>query len=317
MINFVYYSENNKIKKLDDPTKVKKLLKNKKNSLWIDILNPDSNDIKFLTENFNFHSLALEDVMHRRQRPKIDDYDSYLFMVLRPIDKDKIRSVELDMFLGKNYVVTARKRQMDNVDKVVELFKKGNILNKGVDFLAYHLIDRAIDSYFPALDTIENKIDRLEDLVILEPKPEIIDELHTLKKVVFILRKLITANRELIGKLSRRGSPFIKPKTLIFLRDVYDHCFRQNDMIDTYRELISDTREIYLSQISNKLNQTMQTLTAIATITLPLAVIVGIYGMNFRFMPELEWRYGYFVVLAILLILAISMFYYFRRKGWI
>jgi magnesium transporter len=269
------------------------------------------------------HPLALEDIMNTTQRPKFEDYDSYIFVVLKIInntgEEDSSRVEQVSLILGPLYVLTFQERASSVFSGVKErlLRGKGRMRQQGSDYLAYALIDAAVDNYFGILETVGEKIEELEEAVIAEPTPATAEDLQRTKHEMLLLRKSIWPLREVISALQRGESPLIHDTTRIYFRDTYDHTIQVIDTLETMRDMISGMLDIYLSSVSNRMNEIMKTLTIIATIFIPLTFIAGLYGMNFRYMPELEWRYGYFFVLAIMASTVVGMLFYLRRKKWL
>ncbi|MEA1925215.1 MAG: magnesium/cobalt transporter CorA [Candidatus Altiarchaeota archaeon] len=300
------------------------LLKDKPTVSWINIDGIHHVDvIEKLGEKFSLHPLLLEDILNTDQRPKIEDFDDYLFIVLKMLFYDKkereFRSEQVSMILGPNYVISLQESIGDVFDPVRERIRngKGRIRCKGPDYLAYSLIDSIVDGYFLILEVLGEEIEDLEDELIHEPDQDTLGQIHRLKRELVLLRRSVWPLREAVNKLEREPSPLIDESTRIYLRDVYDHVIQVIDSIENYREMISGMLDIYLSSVSNRMNEVMKVLTIISTIFIPLTFITGVYGMNFKHMPELGWQYGYPIVWAIMFLTAFSMFLYFRRKRWL
>jgi len=273
--------------------------------------------------HFGVHSLILEDILHTGQRPKAEDLGDYLFIVLKMIyhdeNEDEIMGEQVSLILGQNYVISFQEREGDIFNPIRERIRngKGRIRKAGADYLAYALIDAIVDHYFVILEKLGEKIESLEEELVTNPIPETLQMIHTLKRNLIFLRKSVWPLREVISGLERGESPLITEPTGIYLRDVYDHTIQVIDTIETFRDMVSGMLDIYLSSLSNRMNEVMKVLTIIATIFIPLTFIVGIYGMNFKFMPELEWHWGYPTALIIMLLLVGFMLLYFRRKKWL
>ena len=279
--------------------------------------------IRHLGECYGLHPLILEDIMTTSQRPKLEDMGDYLFLVVRMItnhrgqDEEKFEQVSL--VVGPNFVLSFQEDIGDVFDLVRDRIRKGKgrIRNQGPDYLAYSLLDAIVDGYFNELERIGDEIEALEDEILKTPKPATVQRIHRLKQEMIFLRKSIWPLREVIARLERRESPLIKESTAIFLKDVYDHTIQVIETVDTFRDMLSGMLDVYLSSVSNRMNEIMKVLTIIATIFIPLTFIVGIYGMNFRFMPELEWRWGYWIVWGVIVVVALGMISYFRRNKWL
>jgi magnesium transporter len=304
--------------------------KNTSTVTWIDIDGVHEMDIiEKIGKHFDFHPLVLEDIVNTAQRPKIEDFESYLFLVLKMLyrkdDAKEAKSEQISLIVGPQYVITFQEMEGDVFDPVRERIRsgKGRLRKRGSDYLAYALIDAIIDNYFIVLEKMGEDIEELEKELISNPKPPTLHEINRLKGELLFLRKSIWPLREVINGLQRDESTLIKESTVIFLRDVYDHTIQVIDTIETFRDLVAGMFDTYLSSVSNKMNEVMKVLTIIATTFIPLTFIAGIYGMNFNpeaspwNMPELNWDYGYFVVMGVMVIIALGMLVYFKRKKWL
>jgi len=278
--------------------------------------------IEKIGKHFNLHPLLLEDILNTDQRPKIEDFDDYIFVVLKMLyydeKEEEIISEQVSLIIGSNFVISFQEKEGDVFNPIRDRIRnaKGRIRKMGADYLAYALIDAIVDNYFIILEKIGEKVEGMEDELVTNPTPETLQTIHNLKRDTIFLRKSVWPLREGISVLERSESPLIQESTGIFLRDVYDHTIQVIDTIETFRDMVSGMLDIYLSSISNRMNEVMKVLTIIATIFIPLTFIAGVYGMNFKYMPELEWRWAYFGVLAIMLVVGILMISYFRRKKW-
>jgi magnesium transporter len=279
--------------------------------------------IRRLGERLALHPLVLEDIVNTVQRPKIEDYDTYLFIVLRmlrPTGGSEFTSEQLSIILGSNYLFTFQEGiQGDVFDTVRERIRngKGKIRGMGADYLAYALVDSIVDRYFSVLEDLGERIVNLEEELALAPDKTTLIEINTIKKEIIFLRKAVWPLREAVSFLERGDSGLLSPSTRLYFRDVYDHTVQVIDTVETYRDLLSGMLDLYLSSISNRTNEIMKFLTLIGTIFMPLTFLVGVYGMNFKHMPELEWHYGYFALWGIMIILSIVMTIYFKRKRWL
>lgn len=291
---------------------------------WINIVGLHRIDvIESIGRHYSIHPLVLEDILNVHQRPKIEFFDDYIFVVVKMLSYDEnslsIESEQASMIFGKNYLITFQERKGDVVEPVRERIRnnKGIIRKNKADYLLYALLDAVVDNYFIILEKIEDDVEDLEDSVILTPSPETAQSIHGLKRNLIDLRKSIWPLREILTVLSRGESPLIQKKTIVYFRDIYDHTIQVIDAVETFRDIASGLLDVYLSSISNKMNEIVKVLTIIATIFMPLTFIAGIYGMNFKYMPELEWKWGYPVVLCVMLIIAVGMIVFFRRKRWL
>ncbi len=313
--------------KVADPQELKELLK-KWPVVWVDVVGLGSEEtLRAIAGIFHIHPLALEDVVHLHQRAKVDAYDDYLYIVLRIPDRSNEQICEqFSLLLGKNYLVTFQERPGDCFDLVrAGLRLKDSVARQGVhpDYLAYRLIDSSIDAYFPLLEKIGDHLDRLDDPDAVLHTREAFVELHVVRRELLMLRRALWPLRDAISELRSDVTPFVANETRVYLRDCYDHAVQLLDLLESYRDIAGDTRDYYLSAISNRMNEIMKTLTVIATIFLPLSFIAGVYGMNFNTtmskwnMPELSWRFGYLFALGLMVLVAIGMLLSFKRRGWL
>ena len=291
---------------------------------WINIDGLHQTDIiERLGKHFELHPLILEDILNTAQRPKAEDLGNYIFIVLRMLSYNDqaqaVRSEQVSMVLGQNCVISFQENGGDVFEQIRNRIRnaKGRIRKMGPDYLLYALLDAIVDNYFVILEKLGEKIETLEEELVHDPSDEILHQIHALKKELIGLRRSVWPLRELVGGIERSESALIKESTGMYLRDVYDHTIQVIDTVESYRDMVSGMLDIYLSSISNRMNAVMKVLTIIATIFIPLTFIAGIYGMNFKYMPELEWRFGYGAVLIIMLIVAGIMLIYFRKKKWL
>jgi magnesium transporter len=298
---------------------------------WVDVQGLGSEDIlQRLGKVFNLHPLLLEDAVNIPQRPKVDEYEGQMMfvahMVTRQTDANGFLLEQVSLIIGRNYLLTIQEEPELDAFEPVRLrihHNKGIIRHQGTDYLAYALIDAIIDGFFPVLEDYGERLEDLQDEVVSQPTKRTLDKIHRIKRELLLLRRAIWPQRDAINSLIREDSQLISPPVRIYLRDCYDHTVQVIDMVETYRELASNLMDIYLSSISNRMNEVMQTLTVISTIFIPLTFIAGIYGMNFDRgvspfnMPELGWYYGYPLIWSVMLAIAISLLIYFWRKGWL
>lgn len=279
--------------------------------------------IEKIGQHYTLHPLLLEDIVSVRQRPKLDDYGNYLFIVVKMLRYDEARgdidTEQVSLVLGSNFLISFQEDVGDVFGPVRDRLRnaKGRIRKMGVDYLAYALIDAVVDEYFHVLEKIGETIGNLEEQMLADPRQETMTAIHRLKRTMILLRKSVWPLREVIGSLQRGESDLIRKETNVFLRDVYDHTIQEIDTIESYRDMLSGLLDVYLSSISNRLNAVMKVLTIIATIFIPLTFIVGLYGMNFDYMPELHWRWGYPAVLALMAFVAAVMLLFFKKKNWL
>jgi len=273
---------------------------------------------------YGLHPLVLEDILNTDQRPKMEDYGEYIYVVLKMLNYDdksgQIEAEQISLILGQNFVLSFQEGKEGDVFGLLrERLRggKGRIRKMGADYLAYSLIDSVVDHYFIILERLGERVEFLEEELVTEPTTKTLQEIYNLKREMIFLRKAIWPLREVISGLERGESSLIQQNTQIYFRDVYDHTIQVIDTIETFRDTVSGMLDIYLSSVSNRLNAVMKVLTIIATIFMPLTFLAGIYGMNFKNMPELEWRWGYPLVWMIMMAIGILMLIYFRKKKWL
>lgn len=273
---------------------------------------------------FGIHPIVLEDVVNTIQRPKLLDFGDYLFISLKMLyfDENRKRGVKVEqvsLILGSNFVISFQEDIGDVFDAVRDRIRKGKgkIRRSSSDYLAYSLLDSIVDGYFIVFEWLGERIEEVQERLVITPTVENLQTIHYLKSEMIELRKAVWPLREVIANLERTDSPLIKKDTIVFLRNVYGHTIEIIETIESFRDLISGMIDIYLSSLSMKLNEVMKYLTIIATIFIPLTFIVGIYGMNFKYMPEIGWRFGYPMVMSVVLVVGVWMLIYFRRKKWL
>ncbi|TCK64860.1 magnesium transporter [Winogradskyella wandonensis] len=291
---------------------------------WININGLNyTQEISNIGNQYNLHPLVLEDITHTSQRPKIDEYEDYIFVVLKMLyydEKEQIVVEQVSFILGKNYVLTFQEAEGDVFDTIRERLRenKGRIRGLKSDYLMYALIDAVVDNYFSVIETLGNKIEDLEtELFSGNTREDINIEIQQLKREILKVRRAIFPLREIISRIEKSENSLINKRTITYYRDVYDHLIQVSENIDIYREMIWSLMDMYMTTISNKMNEVMKVLTIIATIFIPLTFIAGIYGMNFEYIPELDYRYSYFILWGIMIVLFVGMLYYFRRKKWL
>ena len=270
-----------------------------------------------------FHPLMLEDILHTDQRPKYEDYGDYIFFVLKMLDfdasKNEMTIEQLSLVLGANYLISFQELPGDAFDPLRERIRSsvGRIRKSRPDYTAYSLIDTVVDRYFDVLDKIGDKIESVETILAGNPKPDTLRMIHELRRELIFLRKAVSPLREVIAAMQRSESPLIHESTELFLRDLHDHVIRVSDSIDTYRDMLTSMQDVYLSSISNRTNEIMKVLTLFSSIFLPLTFITGIFGMNFRNFPELEWHYGLQGTIGLMVLMGVGMFVIFKYKKWL
>ncbi len=273
---------------------------------------------------FGLHPLVLEDILNTDQRPKMEVYGDYVYIVLKMLYEGgpnrPVEAEQVSLIFGPNFVISFQEgKEGDVFNPVRERIRsgKGLIRKMGSDYLVYSLIDTIVDNYFLILERLGEKIELLEEALVAQPAPSTLREIQKFKNQMIFVRRVVWPLREVISSLGRKESPLVKETTEIYLRDVYDHVVQVMDTVEVYREMLSGMLDIYLSSVSNRLNSVMKVLTIIATIFMPLTFIAGIYGMNFKYMPELGWRWGYPAIWLVVVIIGVSMLIYFRKKKWL
>jgi len=291
---------------------------------WINIDGlHEVNVIEKLGNCFDIHPLVLEDILNTDQRPKMEDYEKYIFLVLKMLlvdDKtNMIHSEQISIILGQNFVISFQEAIGDVFDTIRERIRKGKgrIRKLDSDYLAYALIDAIVDNYFVILEKLGEKVESMEEDLVSNPTPEILQHIYNLKREIIYLKKSVWPLREVINGLLREESKLIKDSTNIYLRDLYDHTIQVIDTIESYRDMVSSMLDIYMSSVSNKMNEVMKVLTIFAAIFIPLTFIAGIYGMNFQHMPELSLPWAYPAIWIVIITVGVSLLAYFKHKKWI
>jgi magnesium transporter len=288
--------------------------------IWVDLLSPTAEDFAVLTGEFGFHPLAIEDAVKRHQRPKIDFYEGYLFITFYALRKleSEIRPVELDMFVGKDFLVTIHDEECPEVDQTADRWcRNGTHLGKrGTGFLVYSLLDTVVDGYFPAMDVLTEKIEDIEERIFEHFDRGVQRDIFSLRREMIAIRKVLSPERDVMNVLVRRDTPVLGDDVIVYFQDVYDHILRVNDSLETFREVVSSSLDASLSVTSNRLNQVMKTLTASSIVLMSMTLVASVYGMNFDHMPELDWLLGYPMALGLMLLIGVSLLAIFRRIHW-
>ncbi len=276
-----------------------------------------------LGEHFGLHPLVQEDIVNTEQRPKVEDFGEYLYVVVKMLrwndSAGEPDAEQVSLVLGRGFVLSFQERAGDVFDPVRDRIRgdKGRIRKMGAGYLAYSLLDAVVDGYFSVLEKRGEQVEALEDELIARPSPAMLAEIYRFRREGLFLRRCVWPLRELVASLERGGSPLLGKGMGVYLRDVYDHAVQVIDAMETIRDMLSGMLETYLSSLSNRMNEVMKVLTIIATIFIPLTFIAGVYGMNFKYMPETEWRWAYPAALGVMLLVAAVMLVYFRRRRWL
>ncbi|WP_108670156.1 magnesium/cobalt transporter CorA [Peribacillus acanthi] len=284
---------------------------------WVDISKPTPKEEQLLTNFFQFHPLAVEDCLdHYSQRSKMDFYEGYQFLIVHAICPKTLTNNEIDIFVNKEFIVSFHRHSDDDMLLIRERIMEKDFFTKGTYYVLHSIIDKLVDDYFPQVYSMESKLNEIEDNPEDESIQELMERLFDIRTAMSKLRRTILPMRDLVYRIIHSERLHYLKEQHLYFQDVYDHLIRLVEMIESYREFSSDVRDSYLSMNSNRMNGIMMTLTVITTIFMPLSFLAGIYGMNFQYMPELSWKYGYFVVLAIMFLTAGLMMAFFMRKGW-
>jgi magnesium transporter len=321
---FVYRDGAEKVLEGFTPEQLPELLNEPQTVVWVDMEGPGEADDRVLLDTFRFHPLTVEDCRANRHHPKVEEFPNYLYFIVHGVHTDtgpdRFNTIELDGYLGPNYVVTYHHDPFNSVDKVKRIVRSSPITcQRGADFLLHQIIDLIVDDYLPVMDVFDERINKLEDDIFKKQRPNnrMLEQILGLKRSILKLRRISSKQLDVLYRISHGQFALISAPVLPFYRDIYDHIGRVTDLAENYRDLISDALSAYLSVVSNRLNQIMKVLTIFSAIMLPLTFIAGVYGMNFDNMPELHTRYGYYIVWLIMISIAVFMLFYFRRKGWI
>ena len=312
-----FASFGNKVREIK-PKEAAKYVRDPKHNVWIDFEKPTREENEFL-KSLGFHPLSIEDTLKGNQRPKIEDYEEYGYIVIRTLDElQSGANVQLSIFLGKTFIITYSTVSVPSIRHVMgELKARPNILLRGHDFLAYSILDAVVDDFFPVLEKMDDEIDSLEDEVFTKPTPAIIRRLFRLKRKLMEIRRVVWPMRDVLTILSRRDYSYIHERSSIYFRDVYDHLIRITDLVDIQRDILSNAMEGYLSMVSNNLNFVVKRLTAITVILMVPTLLASIYGMNVVNLPLAQEGRGFIELMAIMLVFTILSAYYFKKKEWI
>lgn len=309
------------IRKLSSQEELERLTLGEGEILWVDLFSPKEKEWKLLEQTFNFHPLTIEDCMNQDQRPKVEDYSDYLFMVTQwaALADEELRTSELDIYVSKNFIVTVHQEEIPAIQTTFDRCDKNiSLPGRGTDYLLYMIMDSVVDHYFPLLEELEDRLDILEQRVINPVGREVLSDIFMLRQTLTTFRKIIAPQRDLFALIMSHQYSVIQKSTFVYLRDVYDHVMRIHEMIDFERETLTSCLEVYLSSTSNRMNGIMKTLTIITTVFMPLTFLTGMLGMNFTRLPVLGWNYTHAFELFFLLTFGVSlaMILLFKRKKW-
>lgn len=323
MIKIIYFPKIG-VPQLDLPfSSLRSALADQEGLVWVDLVEADNEEIiKVLVNQFHFHPLAVEDCQSEGyQTPKLDDYGEYLFLIVQSLTKNDAfedePTRELNVFLGNNFVVTSSLKRITSVENFRKRLEKDERLYQfGSDFLFHALLDQIVDDFIPHLDQLEEEIDYLEEAVLSNPDPKTLERILRLKRYTMTLRRVIAPQREVVNRLCRDDFQMIDSHSRMYFRDIYDHLVRIYDLLDGIRDMTTSALEVYLNATSLRLNEVMKALTIVSTIFLPLSFVAGVYGMNFQFMPELGWSWGYPMVWVVFIMIVVGMLSFFKKRRW-
>ncbi|GAB4113831.1 MAG: magnesium/cobalt transporter CorA [Roseiflexaceae bacterium] len=301
------------------PDSISELIKEQHHFLWLDLSDPSEQDIALLRDEFQFHPLAIEDAIRHHERPKVEAYDGYYFLIFYEVGWDTVANhltaAAINIFIGPNYLVTVHPGAIRIVDETIARWHRSTeSLGRGGGALLYHLLDAIVDDYFPVIDRLAERVEGIEEQIFAKFNQSAIQEVFALKRDLLGIRRIAAPERDVLNVLIRREVPIFDQGTIQYLQDVYDHIIRITDSIDTYRDLLSSALDAFLSMQSNQLNQIVKVLTLTSIILMACALIAGIYGMNFEHMPELAWPYGYPFALGLMVVVSVGLVGIFKWR---
>jgi magnesium transporter len=324
MISCYWFGEG-KIFEKDIPLQeVPQRLQRKDGILWVDVESPQESDLQFLAKTFGFHPLVVRSCVQPHRRATIETFESYTFLILRGVDwpehAKKFTPTQLAVFISQRYIVTCHDRKLPSLREALEKCEKvpGEVSGEGADFILYEILNNMVGRYNHALDRLEQEIERVEEQILAgaEAGRRDMSNISLMRWNVLHMKRIVGPLRDAVNRIAWGDNPHITGKAQILFRNILEQLLRVSETLDTYREVVTDLRDIHLAMVSNRMNEVIKVLTVITTILMPLTVISGIYGMNFKYMPELEWRYGYFAVLGVMLVLTIVTAVLLKRKKW-
>ncbi|MBD3331838.1 magnesium/cobalt transporter CorA [candidate division GN15 bacterium] len=322
MIKSFLYRPEHRVQTFDGVQDFDKLAAEDGAVLWVDMCKPTDQESYILTHDFQFHPLAIEDVIAEKPRTKIDNYDRYIFMVFQVVDyvgrEEDLKVSEIDLFLSRNTLVTIHYDDHRIFDFLYDRAERDErLMSRGADFLFHAVIDTVVDNYNSTLDILEYDIDQVEDDVLGEPDRDTVNLIFTLRRDVVQLKRIVLPQLEVVKRLARRDYRLISKTASRYFSDIQDHLNRVNDLADSHKEILNSSLEIYYSSVSTKTNEIIKFLTIFTVIFIPPTFLVGLWGMNFEHMPELDWKYGYYFAVGLILVVILSLVIFFRRKKWL
>lgn len=309
------------VKKVN-PSDISEIIKDRQSFVWLDLQDPQEREIKLLRDEFHFHPLAIEDATRQHERPKLESYDGYYFIVFYAVEYDEAQghliTQAMSLFIGANYLVSVHTGRIAALGDTIQRWQK-NEEEFGHDSgaLLYQLLDAIVDDYFPVIDKLAERVEDIEAQIFERFREEALQEVFALKRELLAVRRIIAPERDVLNVLIRREVPIFERSTILYLQDVYDHIVRITDSIDTYRDLLSSALDAFLSVQSNQLNQVLKVLTITSIVLMTNSLIAGIYGMNFEFMPELKWAFGYPWALGLMVFFSVGLILFFKRRKWL
>lgn len=290
--------------------------------LWVDLFNPSDEELFVLTHDFHFHPLSIEDVLSEESRPKVDDYDDYLFVIFqsvgRPGGEDELETYDIGMFLTKNAVVTVHSHQIDILDSLFRKFLRDDrIVARGSSFLFHAVLDFLVDTYDLPLDIIETETDKIEDDIFEDPQSEIVKRIFNIRRDTLDFKRIMAPIKEVVFQMTTGKLSLISERSEIYFADIYDHLCRMTDESDSNRDILNSALEVYFSTVSDRTNQIIKFLTIFTAILLPPSFIASLYGMNFIHMPPLQWEHGYLVVWSVIVVIVVGLLLFFKKRKWI
>jgi magnesium transporter len=305
-----------------DPSDISEIIKRKDAFIWLDVQDPQEQDIALLRDEFHFHPLAIEDALRAHERPKIESHEGYYFLVFYALhydsEKSRLHGHAMSLFVGANYLVSVHEGAIPAIGQTIKRWQDNKEqFNNDAGTLLYDLFDTIVDDYFPVIDQLAERVESIEEQIFERFREEALQDVFALKRDLLHVRRIVAPERDVLNILIRREVPIFDRSTILYLQDVYDHIVRITDSIDTYRDLLSSALDAFLSVQSNRLNQIVKVLTIASIVLMSDALIAGIYGMNFEFMPELHWAFGYPFALGLMLLIAVGLVGFFRWRKWL
>ena len=323
MISSFIWNPDDGGRQVDGMINFQELIEQKDTVMWVDLSQPTDEESYILTHDFKFHPLVIEDVLSEMSRPKVDDFDDYLFVVFlvasgRPGGREEMPFKEVGLFLTTNTVITVHFEPLRAIDSLFRrLHRDERFISRGADFFFHTVLDHLADTYVDTLRVIENETDKIEDDVFEDPGPEIVKRIFTIRRDVLQIKRTIAPLKEVVGQFERAKFSLVRERTAIYFSDIHDHLARFSDEADEHRDALNSSLEVYYSTVSTRTNEIIKFLTIFTAIMLPPTFIVGLYGMNFAHMPELEWKYGYLFAWVIILLIIVVLLLFFRKRKWI